>query len=773
MSIPTSRRPVCLSKDVTFRASHGPPTPHMAGLRRRLTFGALFVPSFVVRINCANLIRHVPLIPFLPGFGGNVAHGCTICQAEIAAKIRKVNEIGQRNIHANERAHPLTVRDCIISSEGDRRVLTSLNARQCAILTYLLDRDGPAAAGSLASRFGTSLRTIRYDLEAIRASLKGTGVQVEARPRSGVWIEGLSERRAALRSLLCSDGGATLLSPAQREDRLFFELLSRDSGLTYPEVCDLLSCSRTTVLRSLIGVERRLKGHGLRLERIRGGVKASGSERDRREALVRLLVDTMEPADLGSVLRGPAGRAPFGAVPGFKPGLGWGELMRCMNRAEKLLGRKLTAESSESLVMHLAVAIQRVQAGQHVTMPASKLAELKGLPEWPVAVDMAGEIRELTGLILPEPDLGYVVLHLVGSRTQPLSVAVEPPASSDLQPEAVALAERLIEQTGALLGVDLTGDVPLRNGLAWHLQGLVTRQRFRLHAANPLKAEIQEQMGRVYAAVSHVLEDLQDPLGQSVTDDEKGFLTVHLAAALERLGQSPGVRVLVVCSTGLGSAQLLAARLVRVFKEIHVVGVVSALDSADNAVSSQADLVITTVALPHLPVPSVRVSPLLGPREVEQVRAAIRAVSGVAERSEPHVHGHPVVESLMAVIPAYAHIRDAEGLRRALAEFLVTDRPPLELIEPIIREVALLGIQVDPTAQAGLAIHLQLALPRFRAGDTLHEPGLERFRTEHRSLFRAVERGLELFGRWHGVTVPADEVVPVMRYILRSDRGVD
>lgn len=650
-------------------------------------------------------------------------------------------------------------------------MLTSLNPRQRTILAYLLDQDGPAAASHLAKRYGTSLRTIRYDLEAIRTVLKGTGVTLEAKPRTGMWLEGPVERREALRTLLRTGETEAVQTPAAREDRLLLELLSRNGVLTYQEVCDLLACSRTTVVRDLAGVERRLKAQGLRLERVRGGVSVSGSERECREALVRLLVETVGPADLTNALRGAVPLPPSPVSnPGPKVNLSWDELAEIVKQAEHGLGRKLTDESFGSLVVHLAVGIQRLVEGRRMTMPSARLAELRALPEWPLAVEMAVMLQARTGLTLPEAEVGYLVLHLAGSRSQSLGKAGEPPASSKLCPQAILLAERLMQRTGELLEIDLAGDHTLRDGLAWHLQGLLARQRFRMQATNPLRAEIREQMGRIYRAVAQALEEMRSELGSQVSDDEKGFLTIHFAAALERQGQTVGVRVLVVCSTGLGSAQLLAARLVRVFKEIQVVGVVSALSSSESASPDQVDLVVTTVALPPLPVPTVRVSPLLGPPEAERIRTAIRTVTGAPSGTEQVTpDGNPMVEGLMAVIPAFAQVRDEQGLRRVLHELLVTQRPPLELIEPIVREVALLGIQIDPAAQAGLAIHLQMALPRYRAGDLVAEPELERMRQEHLSLFRAVERGLQLFGRWHGVTIPPDEVVPVMRYILRPD----
>jgi len=649
-------------------------------------------------------------------------------------------------------------------------MIASLSDRQRKMLLFLLERDTRTTARQLATRFGVATRTVRYDLEYLRTALKGTGLHLVARPRSGLWIEGEPDRREAVINLVRSVSPPLPTDAVERKHRLALELLTHDDGLALTMLGETLACSRTTVLRDLEEVARQLGTYGLRLERGRGRVRVVGPEQERREALVRLLVETLEPEALLQVGRGVAPGPHWETAGGSNRDAGWAQLSAVVHRAEEALGRKFTDESFVSLVVHLEVTLQRLSAGQEITMPAARLSELQQFPEWPVAESMAGELEALSGIAIPAAERGYITLHLIGGRTQPLRPLTEMEAHGPADPAACTLADQLIERISGLLDVDLTGDEVLRQGLTWHLQGLLTRQRFALAATNPLRAEIQEQMAPVYRAVAQAMSDLGDQVGRNLTEDEIGFLTVHVAAALERRGHPVGVRVLVVCSTGLGSAHLLAARLLRRFKDLHIVGVVSALGTAEAAWPSQVDLVVSTIPLPPLPVPQVQVSPLLTEGETEQLRRAIRTVAGAATPPAAEAEGDPLVEGLMNLLPLYVEIRNKEGLRQALHEYLVQERPPLELAEPVVREVALLGIQVDPTTRAGLALHLQMALPRWRAGQVVSEPDLDRISRQYPSLFRAVERGLQLLGRWHGVTIPPEEVVPVLRYIIRTDK---
>lgn len=678
-------------------------------------------------------------------------HGCTILMRRDDAALLLTDVLGwsQRQIKR--------VRHKAIA--GDSCLLIQLNAKQRAICQSLLDRTGPIPAKDLAARHGISLRSVRYHMETIRTALKGTGLHLEAKPHQGVWIEGPPDRRQAVAHLLTESDESVILEPTARVDQILHHLLTKADGTSIDELAEALHCSKSTITRDLILVEQRLQGFGLGLSRARGLLAVEGDERDRREAMVHDLVQQLEQERL-LTRHQPVPDADAG---GPSPYQFLADLIR---RSEERLGRTFTDESFISLVVHLAVALQRLKDGRSMVVPPRRLAELKRVPEWPTAAQMAAEIEQETGVKFPAPEIAYIVLHLSSGRAQPLAT---PPEAHAPDPRVIALVERFLRLASERLGLSLTDDDILQDGLTWHLSGLLKRKRFQVRVTNPMLTEIQHEMGRVFKATREIVQLLKEELGESLSDDEVGFLTIHLAAALERKGEPPGKRVLVVCSTGLGSAQLLAARLMRLFPSLHVVGVVSALETTDW--EGRVDLVISTVALPTLPIPHVRVSPILTAEEAERVGRAMRGGTG-AQAAEAEI-AFPSLDQLHVLIAAHAQILDEEGLRKDLYRYLVHERPPLELIEPILREVGLLGITLDPRTQQGLAIHLQMAIPRFRAGQVVTEPELDRMKQAHRSLFQAVWRALQLIDRWHGVTIPEVEVVPILRYILQATRGDD
>ncbi|WEV42138.1 hypothetical protein OZX57_01150 [Bifidobacterium sp. ESL0682] len=113
----------------------------------------------------------------------------------------------------------------------------------------------------------------------------------------------------------------------------------------------------------------------------------------------------------------------------------------------------------------------------------------------------------------------------------------------------------------------------------------------------------------------------------NIDDEEVGFIVVYFAQAIESK-QTP-VNILLVCTTGLGTAQLLRAKIERRFSEFHIVTTVATKDLDEKLCAHpEVDLVVSTVSLSgNLPVPTLVVSAMLTledqerlEREADQIR---------------------------------------------------------------------------------------------------------------------------------------------------------
>lgn len=126
---------------------------------------------------------------------------------------------------------------------------------------------------------------------------------------------------------------------------------------------------------------------------------------------------------------------------------------------------------------------------------------------------------------------------------------------------------------------------------------------------------------------------LEETLGFPVPPDEIGYLAMHFGAALEEqtLSVQRIFRVVVVCSTGIGSSKLLEARIRKHYETIRIVESRSVLDLEEYLASrTDVDFVISTVPVKGLERPVALVSPLLLEEDMERINRIMKTLVGTA-----------------------------------------------------------------------------------------------------------------------------------------------
>ena len=278
--------------------------------------------------------------------------------------------------------------------------------------------------------------------------------------------------------------------------------------------------------------------------------------------------------------------------------------------ASPLAGWVAPDQGEVVFVLYLAVSVARVQQGRHVEMEAG-LQRL--VMEHPVAESVSALIPGLEAIVgehLDSAEIGAVTEYWLGLDTVN--------EAAPLRTLDDGLLDVLLVTAGDQLHAALADDVELRAGLASHLERLVVRLRHGLPVHNPLLGEVRTRYPDVHRVARLLADQIEEQLGDSVAEDEVGFLTMYLSGAMERARLRPRRRVLVVCPSGMATAWVLVSRIQAEFPEFDLVEVLSegSYESLDHA---DFDLVISTVPVRETAAPVVVVSPLLSAGDVKAV----------------------------------------------------------------------------------------------------------------------------------------------------------
>mgnify|MGYP006273106421 CR=1 FL=1 len=568
----------------------------------------------------------------------------------------------------------------------------SLKPRVAQILKTLLQSNQAVAIKKLAEKFDVSPRTIRYDLDDLEEGLADYNVDLVRKPHVGIFLDGAEkDLEEVATEVVDLHSYQRVLSPEERKYLILLKLLRSEEPIIIKQLEAMLEVSNSTAIKDLNNVEKWLEKYDLDLIRKTNyGIKLAGDEMNIRHAMTAVLEETADEEELISFLSQVQRKTleDKRLEPGFLTeldklvgNLDLAKIEDIVAWAEKKLGFQLADGAYAGLLVHLGLAISRLLAGKDIELSEERLSLLQESPEYEIAQNVGGMIEEVFEVEVPASEIGFITLHLMGAklRQQWDQAEYDDLADTDLAPELIMMTKEMVQVAEDYLDIKLSDDEQLMLGLALHLKPTINRLKYDLPLKNPLVVDVKEKYGEVFAAAERAAKILQSELQKPIGDDEIGFLAMHLGAAIERRNSRqdfPGLKVALVCSSGIGTTNLLATKLRREFSEIEIVENLSVLELRQGEVDlEEIDLLITTIGLKVDACTVLEVNPLLSEQDKQRIQKFIEQkkanYSFEISKSQTSTNKHSVnLEKLMAVIEKKADIEDKVNLKRELYDFL-------------------------------------------------------------------------------------------------------
>ncbi len=541
-----------------------------------------------------------------------------------------------------------------------------LNQRQRYILRMIIECGTYVRVCEIAERCRVSERSIRYDLQEIEYFLEQCGYGGERHKQRGVRvIIPEDERRWRLLRLIGEPKYYNVLSPTERRDTILGVLFRSNRPVHSRELAALLHVTRRTISDDFKSVKKWLEQHCLTLRYISNkGYCVHGNERDIRLAMAALIPNPNRNRTLNEIVYRLTDLTERQLM----------TIREIVLAHLRPLPYDLTDFSLDGIVFHIAVAVQRLRKGYNIAMPERELYELRVTEEFVVSMAITEDLSSELHLEIPEAEAGYIALHLLGSKMLHENQEVSP-ARHSLQ-KAVG---QFIRETGARLGTDLSQDKQLRDGLIVHLRPTLYRLKYNLRLENPLREEIMKWYADIVEVIKVSVRTLENAFNVSFNDHECAFLAIHIGASLERqavIEEKP--RVLLVCGSGIGTAQLLSSRLRRYFPELDIVDTRASFNLTDEWLrEADVDWIISTIPIHQTMIPHIVVNPFLTAQDRQQISTLLHQSyeTGIEER----VNG-PVLEEVLVpeLIMLDVEVQNWEEAVRQAGQLLVGQN----LVEP-------------------------------------------------------------------------------------------
>ncbi len=478
---------------------------------------------------------------------------------------------------------------------------------QSTVFADYIDAHAGISPAEAAQDLDVSVRTIRTYVSQANAAMepfahidheRGSGYRISIADQEAfdTWLHGAG----ALRS------GSVPQTPQERVTYLLNDLLMRNEWITLDDLANILFVSRGSISGDLKDVSRVLDRFGLKLERrSHYGIRVTGPEMARRVCFANIVMSQYGRPSINRHF--PEEKVLTG-------------IAECVDEAVHGTDFQINSVAYQNLLVHIAVALMRMRENYNVPMEAEQLAQIKQTREYPVACDIARLVGEKFEVEVPEEEAAYIAIHLAGKQTLNMGDAEE--GSLIISDEVWEQVSAMLECIWRVYRFDFRGDLELRMNLARHIVPLAVRLQYNMDLKNPLLSDIKVRYPLAYAMAIDASTVLAERYGNSLSDDEVGYIALAFALALERQKtETPKKNILMVCASGAGSARLLEWRCQQEFGAY--IGKISTCDvlDIDRVDFSDIDYVFTTVPITRpLPVPVREVKYFLDTSEVEEVK---------------------------------------------------------------------------------------------------------------------------------------------------------
>ncbi|MCP3741985.1 BglG family transcription antiterminator [Rossellomorea sp. BNER] len=476
-----------------------------------------------------------------------------------------------------------------------------MNKRQKEILRILLtETEEPLLVQDLANKLDCSEKTIRNDLKVMEKYIGShtTGSLIR-KPGLGVYLEiNQNEKTTLFHELHLSQGHDDNTSDEKRILEIAYELLMNPQPLSSQKLAEEHYVTKTTIRKDLDRIESWLREVGLELvSKQKVGLHIEGSEHLRRKALSRLSLLVHNSSFSHQFISEKFSSYEVDIVKSE---------LKTLQKKNSLY---FTDETMESLLIHTLFTIRRTKLKRPITISTQEKEEIINRPEFRWAEELLKKLGVIFVVHFSEEEIVYLALHLLGGK---LRLQQGSHDTGD-GPVLTDIIHKLTNRMSSLMNVDFKKDRTLIEGLHVHLYSTLNRLKFNLNVSNPMLHDIKRMYPYMFNMVIEGINEINGSFSLSIPEEEAAYLTLHFQASLERLTHMRNkVRnVIIVCHMGVGMSQLLRTKLEKRYDSLNILGCISKSDIEDYLSQHSVDLVISTVELRPLKVPTIVISPLL------------------------------------------------------------------------------------------------------------------------------------------------------------------
>lgn len=453
----------------------------------------------------------------------------------------------------------------------------------------------------LTNSFHVTDRTIRTDIQAINLEIAKYECEILLKRKSGYYL--MSYNKDKFKELQNQiEKQTNVLTFNSLDDRIKYilqKLLYSQDYVILDDLANEVFVSRNTLQNYIKPIKETLETYNLiYVSKPNLGVKVFGNEKDKRECLLNEILCKDTPTYIIGFTKEE--QMLFRGIDLF-------EIQTLVNQLLNKHDIHASDYDRKNLIMHCALMISRVKTENYIPFDV----------QFPIQDDIYELIEQLCiqlenkfDIQITSGEKQYIYLH-IASNTHMNIYSVN---TVKLQNQITKLLEVIYEE----YNFDLRQDAILKKDLFNHFSSILSSKNIYMNKKNPLLNTIKTNFPLPFEIT---LTSTAKVFSEALTEDEIGYISLHIGAAIERCFTSmyQKKRVVLVCGSGIATTRMLEARLQTFFNsKIVIVNKISYAEFMHYDFAN-IDFVISTIPIQSDNIPVEIVDFTLKNTDIEKI----------------------------------------------------------------------------------------------------------------------------------------------------------
>lgn len=497
-----------------------------------------------------------------------------------------------------------------------------LSKREKLLLTLLMNQPSGVTVSFLIEKLDVSRRTVYRELSNAEETLDNFGLKL-VKDAKGYIISGDKENLDKLRNSISEKKLLDDFSKKQRQRILIIKLLLAEDELKIDGLAIDLGVSASTIQSDLQSIEQMFQEYKIEVERRKSfGIIAHADEISLRliiSGLISIEFNEFNFFRLFDEANNIIEERYHSLSNVFLEVIDQKALeisFKSIRQYEKFRFDEVTDTQLQNLIILLALTAMRIKDGHTIKYQDNKIKQ-KREKNKVLAEYLLDELTlQYSNFIVTEEEINFLTSQIEG-----LNVPLKHEFSESYDINLIYKTRELIRSVSDEMNRDLREDKALYNDLLAHINASLSRDQSPIYKkSNPLLDKIYYE----FTELSHVVEKHLKRLFLDIDfhANDVLYIVIHFASAFERTAEINDLSILIVCSSGVGTAKILESRLVKNIPEINAIDI-STVSNLYKHNFEEYDLILSTIFLNGFEQEYKVVTPLIMDDEMENIKTII------------------------------------------------------------------------------------------------------------------------------------------------------